>query len=162
MNGDAVQPSDADSNWWHGRVEDYARHVTDLRQRGYEGALDREAKEAAFQRAFEITTPLALQVLDDLSDWYLCATGTTSLESPNRDESGGLVGSWSLSWPLLEADKDRMTGEELPPVRLRAIFPIEWTHPHLALIGPARTYSRGPSRWFLMATPHAKRPYFEL
>jgi hypothetical protein len=136
VSKDPVGPTNANSASWHGRVEDYARHVTDLRQRGYEGALDRDAKEVAFVRAFEVTTPLALQVLDDLSDWYLCGTGTTSTDNPRRDESGGLKGCWSLSWPLLETDRDRMTGEELPPVRLRAIFPIDWTHPHLALIGP--------------------------
>jgi hypothetical protein len=136
MSGAAVERWEGSNSSWRGRVEDYSRHVTDLRQRGYEGALDREAKEVAFLRAFEIMTPLALRVLDDLSDWYLSGTGTIETNSPARDDKGGLAGTWSLSWPLLRSDRDRMTGEELPPVRLRAIFPIEWTHPHLALIGP--------------------------
>jgi hypothetical protein len=120
---------------WRSRVEDYGRHVADLRQRGYEGALDRNDKEAGFLRAFELTTPFAVRVLDDVSNWYLCGTGTTETNRPAREQRGGLAGGWALSWPLLEADKDRMTGEALPPIQLRAIFPVDWTHPHLALIG---------------------------
>ena len=82
MSGDAVERWEGSNSSWRGRVEDYSRHVTDLRQRGYEGALDREAKEVAFLRAFEIMTPLALRVLDDLSDWYLSGTGTIETNSP--------------------------------------------------------------------------------
>jgi len=139
-----MEQSENSNGLWRGRVQDYARHVADLRQRGYEGALDREGKEAAFLRAFEISTPLALRVLDDLSNWYLCGSGTTQTNRPEREARGGLRGDWALSWPLLEADRDRMTGEELPPVRLRAIFPIDWTHPHLALIGPGEAVFAWP------------------
>ena len=119
---------------WRGRVEDFARHVADLRQRGYEGALERAEKEAVFLRAFEITTPLALTVLDDLSDWYLAGTGTTKTNPPVRDNNGGLVGSWAVTWPLLERDSNRITDGPLPPVTLSTVFPLDWTHPHLALM----------------------------
>jgi len=119
---------------WRARVEDYARHVADLRSRSYEGTLDRKDKEEAFVRAFEITTPLARRVLEDVSHWYLAGTGTGATNLPSGDGHGGLAGSWAVTWPLLEADRNRVTGEELRPVCLWAIFPMEWTHPHLALM----------------------------
>jgi hypothetical protein len=135
---------------WRGRVEDYARHVDDLRHRSYEGATRREEKEATFVKAFALTTPLALLVLDDISNWYLCGSGTTTINQPVRDKRGGLVGSWAVSWPLLEADRDRMTDAELPPVSLNAIFPIDWTHPHLALFSGGEPVFAWP---FQVASP---------
>ncbi|HUC15330.1 MAG TPA: hypothetical protein VMS00_12830 [Acidimicrobiales bacterium] len=124
-----------DSELWQRRVKDYSRHVADLRHRTYEGASDRKAKEETFLRAFELTTPLALRVLEDLSNWYLAGTGSTQTNLPSPDGRDGLVGSWAASWPLLEQDRDRTTGRELPPVAICVVFPIDWTHPHLALMG---------------------------
>lgn len=123
-----------DRGLWRGRVQDYARHLADLRQRTYEGASAREEKEEAFLRAFDVATPVALDLLGDLSRWYLAGTGTAETNRPVRDKSGGLSGGWSVTWPLLEADRNRMTGERLPPVKIVVVFPIDWTHPHLALV----------------------------
>ncbi len=129
-----MQTSNTLQSPWIHRVEDMARHLRDLRSRGYEGALDRKDKEAVFQRAFRLTTPIAVRVLEEVNAGYLEGAGRVTTNSPTSDGNDGLIGSWTLSWPLLEADIDRLTGSPLPPVRLAAVFPIEWTHGHLALL----------------------------
>lgn len=129
-----MQTSDRPQSPWINRVEDMARHLQDLRTRSYEGALERKDKEEVFRRAFEITTPVALRVLAEVNAGYLDGAGQSSMNRPASDGKDGLIGSWSLTWPLLEKETDRLTGLPLPPVRLTAVFPIDWTHGHLALL----------------------------
>jgi hypothetical protein len=129
-----MQTSPRPQSVWIHRVEDMARHLDDLRTRGYEGALDRKDKEVVFRRAFDLTTPVALRVLEQVNTGYLQGAGRIAANRPESDGKDGLLASWSLTWPLLEKDIDRLTGLPLPPVRLAAVFPIDWTHGHLALL----------------------------
>lgn len=135
------------------RREDWRRHVVDLQTRSYDGASGRAECEAVFLRAFELTTPVALDVLESLAAAYLGGEAVTSVTSPravsadalmgaDRMPAGGLLGSWNLTWPALERARDRLTGEPFPPVQIFAMYPIDFTHAHLALfdIGAPRTW----------------------
>jgi hypothetical protein len=125
---------------WKSRVGDWLRHVKDLQTQTYEGAQTRPEKEKVFRTAFDLLTPVARRVLDDLNSSYLENSGELTVRPPASDGRGGLVGEWSLSWPLLKASKSRFTGEPLDPLTLFAIFPLTptgamvWMHPHLALL----------------------------
>jgi hypothetical protein len=126
------------------RREDWRRHVVDLQTRTYEGASDRAAREVILQEAFRLTTPVAVRVLESLSTAYLAGAGSVTVTSPRRvapeelegatrTPTGGLLGSWSLTWPSLERARSRLTGEAMPPVEIFAMFPDDFTHAHLAL-----------------------------
>lgn len=126
------------------RRADWRRHVVDLQERAYEGALDRTEQERVFVRACELLTPVAIRVLSALRDNYLDGAGEVSVVLPRRVESeqltgarlqpeGGLLASWNLTWPLLEQSRSRLTGQALPPVQIFAMFPADFTHPHIAL-----------------------------
>jgi hypothetical protein len=134
------------------RREDWARHVADLQMGTYDGASSRAECEAVFQRAFELTTPVALDVLESLAVAYLGGEAVTSVTLPqpvpdeallgaSRTPVGGLLGSWNLTWPALERARDRLTGEPFPPVQIFAMYPSDFTHGHLALfdLGAPRT-----------------------
>jgi len=128
---------------WARRVEDYHRHVVDLQNRNYEGAVSRAERDALFRVAFDFVTPVAQRVLDDINVHFLKGTAELDVRRPSSDGEGGLIGSWSLTWPLLRAATNRFTGRPLEPLALTAIFPLtpssgmQWTHPHLALLRPA-------------------------
>ena len=127
---------------WTRRVEDYLRHVKDLQNKYYEGAVSRADREALFMKAFDFTTPVARRVLDDLNVNFLKGTGDSTVQRPTSDGEGGLIGSWSLVWPLLHRAVSRFDGKPLEPLAVTAIFPLKtsgampWTHPHLALRRP--------------------------
>lgn len=127
---------------WTRRVEDYLRHVKDLQNKYYEGAVSRADREALFMKAFDFTTPVARRVLDDLNVNFLKGTGDSTVQRPTSDGEGGLIGSWSLVWPLLHKAVSRFDGKPLEPLAVTAIFPLKtsgampWTHPHLALRRP--------------------------
>lgn len=132
---------DADSIWTR-RVEDYRRHVVDLQDRKYEGTVSRAEREALFRVAFDLVTPVSQRVLDDINDLFLKGTGDFHVQRPDTDGEGGLIGSWSLTWPLLRAAVNRFTGRPLDPLALTVVFPLttsgsmQWTHPHIALRRP--------------------------
>jgi hypothetical protein len=132
--------TEVEESVWALRLEDYIRHVDDLRNRNYEGALTREEREDKFRTAFNLVTPVAQRVLEELNSCFLEGTGQFDVQSPGSDGEGGLVGSWNLTWPLLRTAANRFTGEQLEPIRVTAIFPLtpsggmQWTHPHLALL----------------------------
>src|SRR5437763_10539211 len=86
---------DADSIWAR-RVEDYRRHVVDLQNKYYEGAVSRADREVLFGKAFDLVTPVARRVLDDINVHFLKGTGNVDVRRPGPDGEGGLVGSWSL------------------------------------------------------------------
>jgi hypothetical protein len=127
------------------RQEDWRRHVRDLQTRTYEGAETREARERVYVEAFELVTPVAERVLRALDEAYLGGRGVVETSPPKRVAAGdlltgaerqpeaGLVGSWNLTWPELERARSRLTGLPMPPIQIFAIFPDDFTHPHLAL-----------------------------
>ncbi|MDE3180374.1 MAG: hypothetical protein KGM47_12035 [Acidobacteriota bacterium] len=127
---------------WKRRIEDYRRHIQDLQSQSYEGASERNQREAVFRKAFDLLTPVARRVLDDINIYFLKGTGEFGVQPPRADGEGGLIGSWSLTWPLLRQAVNRFNGNPLEPLRLTAIFPLkptgamQWTHPHLALRRP--------------------------
>jgi hypothetical protein len=133
------------------RREDWRRHVQDLVTRSYEGASERPAREEMFRRAFELTTPVATRVLEAVDALYLGRTAAISVAAPAADGDGGLLGSWDMTWPALEQSRSRFTGAPLPPVQLFAMFPRDFTHPHLALfsLGPPR---RVAASWPMQVT----------
>ena len=135
------------------RREDWRRHVEDLQTRTYEGVSPRPERETVFMRAFELTTPVAVRVLESLAAEYVGTHATISMTEPCRvpaseldgaDQmpTGGLLGSWNLTWPALERARNRLTGASLHPVQIFAMFPDDFNHPHLALFdtGARRTW----------------------
>ena len=132
---------DAESIWAR-RVEDYRRHVVDLQNKYYEGAVSRADREVLFGKAFDLVTPVATRALDDINVHFLKGSGDVDVRRPGPDGEGGLIGSWGLTWPLLRSAKNRFNGEPLEPLAVTAIFPLklssgmQWTHPHLALRRP--------------------------
>jgi hypothetical protein len=135
----AVQAAQNGESVWARRVEDYLRHVKDLQNKNYEGAVTRAEREAMFRKAFDFVTPVARRVLDDINVNFLKGTGEFDVQPPASDGEGGLIGSWSVSWPLLRAARNRFTGKPLERLLLTAVFPLkptggmQWTHPHFAL-----------------------------
>jgi hypothetical protein len=115
------------------RVRDMQRHIDDLRRGAYEQALERPDKEAVFQRAFELATPVALRVLERVDRLYLAGTGSVSTTPIGDDGEGGLIGSWDLTWPLLERAVHRFDGQPMPPVRITAMYPLHFSHGHISL-----------------------------
>jgi hypothetical protein len=142
VEGKLPQATGSRGSIWARRVEDYSRHVRDLQNKSYEGARSRAEREAVFRTAFELVTPVARRVLDDINVHFLKNSGEFDVRLPGPDGEGGLIGSWSLTWPLLRAAVSRFTGKPLEPLALTVIFPLkptgamQWTHPHLALRRP--------------------------
>lgn len=115
------------------RRSDWARHIQDLVTATYEGANERSARNEVFRLAFDLTTPVAARVLEKVDEIYLGGTGAISVTQPEPANGDGLLGSWNLTWPLLEQARNRFTSEPLPPVQIFAMFPPDFTHGHLAL-----------------------------
>jgi hypothetical protein len=124
------------------RRTDWARHIQDLATASYEGANERSAREDVFHHAFELTTPVAVRVLGKIDEIYLGGTGEVSVTPPEPTNGDGLLGSWNLTWPLLERARSRFTNGPLPPVQIFAMFPPDFTHGHLALFD-----IDAPRRW---------------
>jgi len=125
---------------WPDRLKDYRRHIRDLQTRSYEGAVERSDREDVFRKSFDLVTPIARKVLEDLSRVFLKGTGQFAAYAPERTAEGGLLGRWTLDWPQLRTARSRFTGQPLVPITLNVIFPImatgtmQWTHPHIALL----------------------------
>jgi hypothetical protein len=115
-------------------VEGLRRHLDDLRDDTYEDAAGGE-RPARYAAAFELLTPVALGVLQDMNALLLAGSGEVSVRSPESDGQGGLIGSWLLTWPELAKARNRFTGERLAPVTLSAVFPSGFVHPHLVAGG---------------------------
>ena len=126
------------------RRHDWQRHIVDLQTRTYDGASSRADRETTFREAFNLATPVALGVLEELAAAYLGAGASISVSAPDRvmpdqlrgaerTPTGGLLGSWNLTWPALQRARSRFTGRTLPPVQIFAMFPDDFTHGHLAL-----------------------------
>lgn len=142
FQGEATHNVGDEPSVWTRRVKDYLRHVRDLQNKYYEGAVSRAEREALFMKAFDFATPVASRVLGDLNVNFLKGTGDLAVNRPAPDGEGGLIGSWSLTWPLLLRAVSRFDGKALEPLAVTAIFPLkatgamQWTHPHLALRRP--------------------------
>ena len=86
---------------WQARIEDMKRHLSDLEHDYYDQAVARPAREEVFKRAFDLLTPWAVQVLEDMNDWLVNGMGTVAVNPPEPDGEGGINGSWTLTWPKI-------------------------------------------------------------
>ncbi|WP_328398007.1 hypothetical protein [Nocardia sp. NBC_00416] len=100
------------------------RHFTDLRDGNHFGQYTRAGKESAFAAAVTLLDPPARQVLAEFDDHLLNGTGRIDATGLHRDERGGLIASWMLSWPEQRA-------AELSPISVIATYGAGVHHPHL-------------------------------
>ncbi|RPF21607.1 hypothetical protein [Myceligenerans xiligouense] len=105
-------------------IEALVRHFTDLRDGNHFGEVTRGGKEKAFVRAVELLDPPARRVLAEFDAGLLRGTGEITAVGPGRDEHGGLVASWLLTWPEQRATR-------IAPISLVATFGAGFHHPHL-------------------------------
>jgi hypothetical protein len=100
------------------------RHFEDLRDGTHGGSESRKGKEAHFERAAQLLTPIAREVLTEMNTGLLLDTAQLTETGLQRTQDGGLSASWALSWP-----EQRAAG--LPPLALEAYFGRHFHHPHL-------------------------------
>lgn len=137
------------------RLEDYRRHLIDLRYRTYEGHVTRSAREATFSRAVEYMSPVAIQVLEEFNRVMCGNTGRVEWRPIADDGDGGLISLWLLSWPLQQQARrrtggywdensepmqpnflDETTEGGVDPIVIQAFLPKEgkvgWLHGHVS------------------------------
>jgi hypothetical protein len=100
------------------------RHFEDLRDGTHGGSTSRKDKEAHFEKAVQLLTPIARRVLSEMNTSLLLDTGQLSETGLRRTADGGLIASWALSWP-----EQRAAGVQ--PIELQAYFGGGFHHPHL-------------------------------
>jgi len=105
-------------------LEALTRHFIDLRDGTHFGHVTRAGKESAFAEAVRLLDSPARQVLDEFDGHLLVGTGRTDATGVHRDQRGGLIASWLLTWP-----EQREAG--LPPISLIATYGAGFHHPHL-------------------------------
>ena len=132
-------------------VEGIERHLEDLRQNAYEGASGPE-RQRLYLSAFELLTPVAVDVLQQVNASLLRQKGEVSVQPTGPDGDGGQIGSWVLSWPELAQSTSRLTGKALQPVAISAIFPAGFTHPHLVGGGPVNPRAASVTAWPMQVT----------
>jgi hypothetical protein len=142
-------------------IDGIQRHLEDLRENAYEGASG-AARHAHYVAAFELLTPVALDVLQQINAALLRGSGDASVRAPGSDGSGGQIGSWLLTWPELSQSSSRFTGNQLQPVTISAVFPAGFTHPHLVAGGPVDPRAISLAAWPMQVTSsedaEAQRP----
>lgn len=137
------------------RLEDYRRHLVDLRDRMYEGSVERCDREATYRRATELLSPVVHQVLEEFNEVMLDGTGEVEWRPVQNDGDGGLISLWILSWPLQRAARQRSGGywdddseplqepflsesepDAVEPIVIQTFLPREgivgWLHGHVA------------------------------
>jgi hypothetical protein len=100
------------------------RHFEDLRDGTHGGSANRKDKEAHFEKAVQLLSPIARQVLSEMNASLILNTGQLTETGLRRTEDGGLNASWTLSWP-----EQRAAGVQ--PIVLQAYFGGGFHHPHL-------------------------------
>lgn len=132
-------------------IDGIQRHLDDLRGDAYEGASGTD-RNRRYEAAFELLTPIALDVLQQLNASILRGTGEVSVWPPGPDAYGGAVGSWVMSWPELSEATNRMNGSVLQPITISAVFPPGFTHPHLVAGGPVNPRAASILAWPMQVT----------
>jgi hypothetical protein len=105
-------------------VTSLIRHFEDLRDGTHGGSASRKDKEAHFEKAVQLLTPIARQVLTEMNTSLLLEAGQLTETGLRRTADGGLNASWVLSWP-----EQRAAGVQ--PIELQAYFGGGFHHPHL-------------------------------
>ena len=124
------------NSFWSWRGEDLRRHLHDLEINGYEGATERADRNDVFTRAFDLLTPVAIEVLEDFNSQVLNGTGEVNARPLHPREALGLYGTWECSWPEQREARSRFDGTPIPPLQLQAFFPGDFTHGHLMIGRP--------------------------
>ena len=100
------------------------RHFEDLRDGSHGGSASRKDKEAHFEKAVQLLAPVARQVLTEMNTCLLLDTGQRTETGLQRTGDGGLIASWTLTWPEQQA-------AGIEPIALQAYFGRGFHHPHL-------------------------------
>jgi DNA-binding IclR family transcriptional regulator len=112
------------------REEDLFRHLRDLREMSYEGAVGRQDQVQTFDRAVSLLRPVVEQVLAHFSRRLLADSGTIEYSRTESDEHG-IAATWSLSWPEQRAAIVRVSGQPLPPISIVGRLRPAHIHGHL-------------------------------
>jgi len=136
------------ASFWSWRSEDLRRHLADLQRNAYEGAEEREDRNDVFRRAFDLLTPVAIDVLADFNAHVLNGSGDISTHALRPRDGLGLYGTWECSWPEQREARSRFDGTPIPPLQLQAFFPGDFTHGHL-MIGRPFYVDQPVSSWFM-------------
>jgi|GEM_PF-3510368 len=147
------EPS-ATESFWSWRRDDLRRHLADLEQNAYEGAVERSERNAVFGRAFDLITPVALAVLEDFNHHVLMDSGTLSTRGLAPRDGLGLFGAWECTWPEQQRAQSRFDGTPIPPLQLQVFFPGDFTHGHL-MIGRPFFEDQPVSCWLMQVTSEA-------
>jgi hypothetical protein len=132
-------------------IDGIQRHLKDLRGDAYEDASGPE-RDRRYEAAFELLTPIAVDVLQQINAALLRGTGDVAVWPPGPDGHGGSVASWVMTWPELSQSTNRMNGSVLQPVTISAIFPAGFTHPHLVAGGPVNQRAASLVAWPMQVT----------
>ncbi len=108
------------------------RHLVDLKERHYHGAVGREEKEEEFARSVALLDPVVRAVLEEMNRVFLLGNGEVRATGVRQEPAGVSAARWTLSWPEQRGTPPvAAPAEHLPPVEVTAIFPSEMHHPHL-------------------------------
>ena len=105
-------------------LEALTRHFIDLRDGRHFGHVTRAGKESAFAEAVTLLDAPARRVLAEFNDHLLAGTGKIEVTGLHRDQRGGPIASWLLTWPEQRA-------ANLAPISLIATYGAGFHHPHL-------------------------------
>jgi hypothetical protein len=105
-------------------LEALTRHFTDLRDGNHFGQVTRAGKETAFTEAVRLLDAPARHVLAEFNAHLLDDTGRIDATGLHRDQRGGLVASWLLTWP-------EQREANLAPISVIATYGAGFHHPHL-------------------------------
>jgi IclR family transcriptional regulator, acetate operon repressor len=110
--------------------EDLFRHLADLRDRSYEGAVGREASVDRYRAACALLSPVVTEVMTVISDRLLGGKGRIGYAETGSDEEG-LSADWTLRWPEQEAALLKQTDRPLEPVTVVGRLRPAHIHGHL-------------------------------
>ncbi|WNV84620.1 hypothetical protein [Umezawaea sp. Da 62-37] len=100
------------------------RHFVDLRDGTHGEVVSREDKEAVFAESVALLDPFARQVLWEVDEHLLLGVGTVAASGVKPMRDGGVISSWTLSWPEQRAAR-------IDPVAVHAFYGAGFHHPHL-------------------------------
>jgi len=100
------------------------RHFADLRDGTHGEVVSRHDKEEVFTRSVVLLDPFARQVLWELDEHLMLGVGTIEGSGVKPMRDGGLISSWTLSWPEQRAAR-------IDPVAVHAFYGAGFHHPHL-------------------------------
>src|SRR5258705_12873549 len=80
-------------------ITNLIRHFEDLRDGTHGGSASRKGKEAHFEKAVQLLSPVARRVLAEVNRNLLLNTGQLTETGLCRTADDGLNASWALSWP---------------------------------------------------------------